>query len=77
MLAGKKFSDNGEVIVETEACFDANDKSFKDYIEKLEKLYLVYRLRLQQILYFNWYENSNAVGLPLYGNSGNLSKFQA
>ena len=38
MLQGKRFSSNEEVIAETEAYFEAKDKSFyKHGIEKLEK----------------------------------------
>ena len=38
MLQGKKFGSNEEVIAETEAYFEAKDKSFyKHGIEKLEK----------------------------------------
>ena len=38
MLAGKKFRTNEEVIVETEAYFEAKDKSFyKSGIEMLER----------------------------------------
>lgn len=40
MLVGKKFSSNEEVIAETEAYFEANDKSYyKNGIEKLEDRY--------------------------------------
>ena len=40
MLAGKKFSANEEVIAETEAYFEAKDKSYyKNGIEKLEDRY--------------------------------------
>ncbi|GFU02016.1 putative DD34D transposase [Nephila pilipes] len=40
MLAGKKFSSNEEVIAETEAYFEAKDKSYyKNGIEKLEGRY--------------------------------------
>ena len=38
MLQGKRFGSNEEVIAETEAYFEAEDKSFyKHGIEKLEK----------------------------------------
>ena len=38
MLAGKKFRSNEEVITETEAYFEAKDKSFYKYvIEMLER----------------------------------------
>lgn len=38
MLAGKKFRSNEEVIAETEAYFEAKDKSFyKSGIEMLER----------------------------------------
>ena len=38
MLQGKKFHSNEEVITETNACFEAKDKSFyKKVIEMLEK----------------------------------------
>ncbi|KAF7281308.1 hypothetical protein GWI33_004888 [Rhynchophorus ferrugineus] len=40
MLAGKKFSSNEEVIADTEAYFEAKDKSYyKNGIEKLECRY--------------------------------------
>lgn len=40
MLAGKKFSANEEVIAETEAYFEAKDKSYyKNGIKKLEDRY--------------------------------------
>ncbi|KAF7267980.1 hypothetical protein GWI33_018842 [Rhynchophorus ferrugineus] len=40
MLAGKNFSSNEEVIVETEAYFEAKDKSnYKNGIEKMEAHY--------------------------------------
>ena len=37
MLLGKRFGSNEEVILETEAYFEAKDKSFKKGIELLEK----------------------------------------
>ena len=43
MLQGKRFSSNEEVILETEVCFEAKDKSFyKKGIELIEKCWNQY-----------------------------------